>query len=240
MRSTTIPTDKKSGRAVQSLAERVYLQIREEIASCEFLPDTMLDEAYLAKRYRVSRTPIREALRRLEQDGLVLTIPRRGTFVRRPTFKDLIEIDQIRRLLEPAAARMACGKVNAEELARIDAQISEMQNSKAGDINAFLAMDSHLHELILHSSGNGLLRDVVTALHDRTRAVQRLSTVERIRESLGELKAVVRALQAGDGVMAENAMLEHLKAAMHHKLYPYRVNTATEERLRGDLDFYLT
>jgi DNA-binding GntR family transcriptional regulator len=202
----------------QSRADQVYQRLRDDIVNRDLEPGAMLDEHGLAARYAVSRTPIREALRRLNQDGLVMTVPRRGTFVRRPTLQDLVEVDQIRSLLEPAAARMAAGHVNADALAAIDDELAMLEANGSQDVDAFLRVDARLHELVLQLSGNALLSEVVTALYDRTRTVRPLSSGERVPASVAELRRIIAALRSGDGAAAEEAMRVHLKAAMDNRL----------------------
>lgn len=216
-----------------SLVDRVYERLRTDILTRHFEPGAMLDEQRLAEQYAVSRTPVREALRRLGQDGLVLTIQRRGSFVRRPTLQDITEIDQIRSLLEPAAALMAAGHINADKLAEIDEEFKSMQASNSRDVKAFLRLDASLHELILKSSGNTLLCEVVTMLHDRTRAERPLSTAGRVPAAIIEVRHIIHALQRNDGAAARDAMRAHLKASMDNRLQSGFAPSATAE-FEGD------
>ncbi|MCE9641686.1 MAG: GntR family transcriptional regulator [Betaproteobacteria bacterium] len=204
-----------------SAADVVYQKIKDEIVMAELEPGALVDEISLAGRFRVSRTPIREALRRLEQDGLVTTIPRRGTLVRRPTLQDIMEIDQIRGLLEPAAARLAAGRVNADALERIAEELLRLRKSKQIDLAEFLAVDWQLHELVLTASGNTHIRDIVNSLHARMSAVRWRSAHPRAELAVGELLELVQALRKGDGDGAEAAMRKHMLATREnrHKLY---------------------
>ena len=204
-----------------SAADVVYQKIKDEIVIAQLEPGALVDEISLAGRFHVSRTPIREALRRLEQDGLVTTFPRRGTLVRRPTLQDIIEIDQIRVLLEPAAARLAAGRVNADALEQIAVELQRLQDSGQIDLAQFLNTDWQLHELVLTASGNAHIRNIVNSLHDRLSAVRWRSAHPRADVAIGELLELVQALRAGDGDAAEAAMRKHLLATREsrHKLF---------------------
>ncbi len=230
----------KPRKAPVNLSDKIYESIRQEIFLRELMPGSALDEMKLAERFNVSRTPIREALQRLEKDGLVITAHRRGAVVRRPTLQDLIEIDQIRRLLEPAAARMAAGYVDVDELNAVRAELEIVMQATELDVAAYLRVDAHVHQMILDVCGNNLLRDVVASLHNRTKAVQRLTDKRRVQAALVELLRIVDALRRSDGEAAEAEMLAHLQGAMRSRLHPYRVNRAGETGLQvGDAGQYM-
>ena len=222
-------------RQRQSAADVVYQKIKDEIVMARLEPGALVDEISLAGRFRVSRTPIREALRRLEQDGLVTTIPRRGTLVRRPTLQDIVEIDQIRALLEPAAARLAAGRVNADALEQIASELQSLQESPQIDLAKFLEVDWRLHELVLTSSGNTHIRDIVNSLHDRLSAVRWRSAHPRADVAIGELLELVQALRSGNGDAAETAMQKHLLATREnrHKLYQLSADSPGKDAARA-------
>ena len=214
----------------QSAADVVYQKIKDEIVMAQLEPGALVDEISLAGRFCVSRTPIREALRRLEQDGLVTTIPRRGTLVRRPTLQDIMEIDQIRTLLEPAAARLAAGRVNADALERIAEELQRLQKSPQIDLAEFLAVDWQLHELVLTASGNTHMREIVNSLHDRLSAVRWRSAHPRAELAVDELLELVQALRQGDGSAAEAVMLKHLLATRENRHRLYQLSTDSRGR----------
>jgi DNA-binding GntR family transcriptional regulator len=219
----------------RSAADVVYQKIKDEIVMAQLEPGALVDEISLAGRFHVSRTPIREALRRLEQDGLVTTIPRRGTLVRRPTLQDIIEIDQIRVLLEPAAAHLAAGRVNADALERIAGELQRLQDSHQIDLAQFLETDWQLHELVLTASGNTHIRNIVNSLHDRLSAVRWRSAHPRADVAIGELLELVHALLAGDGDAAEAAMRKHLLATREsrHKLFQLSAGDPDGDKARS-------
>lgn len=199
----------------------------------------MLDEVNLATQYKVSRTPVREALRRLEQDSLVTTVPRRGTFVRRASLKDMLEIHQIRRLLEPAAARLAAALVDTDELAALEARIAALladdteMAKEAQPEAAFLQVDWQLHDLVLRSAGNNNLREMINSLRHRIGSVRRPYTAPRIRKSLQELQEIVAALRERDGARAEAAMNAHIASAIENWLKLLQVNALDPQQAQG-------
>jgi DNA-binding GntR family transcriptional regulator len=225
-----------AARLGQSAADVVYQRIKDEIVMARLEPGALVDEISLAERFRVSRTPIREALRRLEQDGLVTTIPRRGTLVRRPTLQDIVEIDQIRLLLEPAAARLAAGRVNADALEKIADELKRLEGSPQ-DLATFLETDWQLHDLVLRSSGNMHIRDIVNSLHDRLSAIRWRSAHPRADTAIGELLELVQALRVGNGEAAEAAMRRHLLATREnrHKLFQFNLDDASKEDVRPQI-----
>jgi len=223
---------RQARRHGQSTADLVYERTRLEIVMGRLAPGTLIDEISLANQFRVSRTPIREALRRLEQDGLVHTLPRRGTLVRRPTLQDLVDIDQIRLLLEPAAARLAAGRVNADALAAVAAELARLEALHEDDVGRYLDTDWALHDLVLEASGNMHLREVVNRLHDKLSAVRRGSVHPRMRAAIAELRELIDALRTGDAARAESAMRNHLVAALESRNLLFEAHAVEDAEIR--------
>jgi DNA-binding GntR family transcriptional regulator len=207
--------ERPDGRESDSMPDRIYEGIKTDIVSLRLAPGAILSEPSLAVQYGVSRTPVREALRRLEQDGLIYSIPRRGTFVTQASLQDVMEIDQIREILEPAAARLAAAAVRDSEL---DAAEEKLREARAGGDSeaahlAYLLADSALHDLVLQATGNRILLETVRALHNRTSAVRYATRLGRTREAVDELDAILYALRERNGSAAEQAMRTHLRRA---------------------------
>ena len=115
-------------------------------------------ELQLASRLGVSRTPIREAIRMLEQEGLAVTIPRRGAEVARMTEKDMKDVLQIREVLDELAVRLACDNITKEEIKELEKQMLQFENStKQGDIKKIAEADVAFHDTIYHAAGNAKL-----------------------------------------------------------------------------------
>ena len=203
--------------ASPNVADQLYAAIKADIVSGLVQAGGMVDETSLANAYGVSRTPIREAFRRLEQDGLVVTIPRRGTFVVTPTVQDMQEIHAVRMALEPLAAEQAVGLIDADALDRIQAGFERLL--RAGPDNAedarlrYLEYDSQLHDMILEAAGNRQLANIVRLLHDRLSAVRRQTTGGDLEAVINEVLPLLRALRSNDPSAAADAMRRHLEAA---------------------------
>lgn len=202
--------------ATPSAADRIYTAIKADIVAGRVQPSEMLDETLLAESYGFSRTPIREALRRLEQDGLVVTIPRRGTFVVAPTVQDMQEIDEVRLVLEPFAARLAAGRIDVATLDRIQKDLEELAVASES-LDAvhlrYLTCDSELHDVVLEAAGNRQLTNILRLLHDRLSAVRRLTAASNMTAAITEIFPLITALKSGDPDASSEAMRLHVEAA---------------------------
>lgn len=197
------------------LADRVYEAVKSEVVSLELPPGTLLSEKELADRFQVSRTPVREALRRLEQDGLVTIIARKGAFIPELSFRDVLEIDEIRLLLEGAAARVAASKIGADELNGIEAALNQLNPIAPDDkdCQAILQVDRCLHSAIMSATGNRWMRDIVIRVYNIIYTIRRTTTETRYQETLAELRAIISALRARDPDAAQKAIQEHISLA---------------------------
>jgi len=178
----------------------------------------------LAQRFGVSHTPIREALIALAGIGIIDLLPNRGAVVRRVTSQDVKEICQVRRVLECAATRNACGRIGPDELKPLAAELRRLRSLKSPSESRFIvearAVDNRLHDLIWASCGNTFLaaeldrlrvlfrafRDVAWA-HDEQR-----NDFHRLHEEAHEHLAIVEALQAGRRKEAARAMARHIRS----------------------------
>ena len=197
--------------------------IRAEIVSQRLKPGQAIREDELAERFNVSRTPVREVLRRLEQEDLVRLIPNKGAFVSELTTEDIEEVLDIRMALEVAAAGSAALKMNELQVAELR-EISRQLDlaSKAQDSIVSLEADSRLHNLILTAAGNDRARRIINNLMGQ---IQRIRFVSghipgRINTTVGEQKQIIAALLKRQPEKAERAMQLHL---LHTKklLLPY-------------------
>ena len=181
-----------------------------------------LDEVQLAKRFAVSRTPIREALQRLATSGLVEQRPRRGMFVRQPGPVELVEMFEVMAELEAVSARLAAERISdaaLEELSAINARC--IAAVAAQDADGYYHENETFHALIYSQTGNGFLEQECLKLQRRLQPFRRLQlrVRGRLRESMAEHEAIVAALTAGDGEEAARIMRKHVSvqgAKFHH------------------------
>jgi DNA-binding GntR family transcriptional regulator len=196
-----------------SLHDEVATQLRERIFAGELLPGTFLDEARLAEQMRISRTPLREALKVLTAEGLVRHEPRRGCFVNQVTEQDLEEIFPVIALLEGQCARQAAMHASDADLQALEELHDKLQRyAKARRITDYYAANFAIHEAIISLANNRWLAQVIGDLRKivKLARLQQLHAPGRLDQSLSEHLAVFAALKARDPDGAEAAMRTHL------------------------------
>jgi DNA-binding GntR family transcriptional regulator len=202
--------------AIPLLSDRAYERIRHDILTCGIAPGTEISEAQLCAHYRLGKAPVRMALNRLSHDGLVRAIPRRGYRVTGITLKDIHDVFELRLMLEPAAARMAAGKVDARRLRVLDeACRAGYEPGDARSTARFLEANKAFHVEIARATGNTRLADTVERLLDEMTRLLHLGLGPRNRsqEMQREHRALVKALARGDGGTAERICREQIEAA---------------------------
>src|SRR6478609_4079185 len=196
-----------------SLHDEVAAQLRERIFAGEWPPGTFLDEVRLAEEMRISRTPLREALKVLTVEGLVRHEPRRGCFVNEVTEQDLDEIFPVIALLEGRCAYEAAQNATDADLATLEAMHDKLsRHAKAKRINEYYEANFAIHEAIIALAGNRWLAMVIGDLRKivKLARLQQLHAPGRLEQSLSEHLAVFAALKARDAEGADAAMRTHL------------------------------
>ena len=145
------------------LRDVVFNTLRQSILTGELKPGERLMEIHLADKLGVSRTPIREAIRKLELEGLVTMIPRRGAEVAQITEKSLRDVLEVRRALDARAVELACERITPSQLEQLREACDERE-TKRGDANRVARADVALHDIILVASGNARLMQMVSNL----------------------------------------------------------------------------
>ena len=198
------------------LSDRAYERIRHDIISCVLAPGTEISEAQLCSQYGIGKAPVRMALNRLAHDGLVRAIPRRGYRVAPVTVKDIHDVFELRLMLEPAAARMAAGKVGAQRLRALD-EISRSgyQPGDRRSTSRFLEASKAFQVAIARATGNARLAEAIERLLDEmTRLLHvGLALRNRSQELSRAHRALVKALARGDGDAAERICREQIETA---------------------------
>lgn len=189
--------------------EQVAQRIRDAIASGRILPGTWLREAHLAARFGVSRIPVREALARLEAEGLVKRVPYRGTIVVRLTVEQVIESFTLRSLLEGFATKLATPHLAPEELDRLRTLVSLLEeNGRTGRHEDLARLHREFHGTIYERCGCPTLIRWINELYNQFPKSLRHAT--RIEEPLLECRRIVDAIAAGDAERAGRLMSEHI------------------------------
>ena len=198
-----------------SLRERIATQLRGAIVSGDLPAKTRLMEPELARRLGVSRTPLREAIRQLEAEGFLSTIPRMGTFVAEVTARDLEDVYAIRAVLEGLAARQAAEQTDETSAAALRSLLAELA-LKTADYREYHEAAGRFHDAILAASGNQPLQAMY---HTLTHQVARLRTLslavaQRPEVSLREHRRIASAILRGRGPEAERLMRSHVEGAL--------------------------
>lgn len=196
-----------------SLHDEVAVTLREQIFAGTLLPGSFIDEVALCESLKISRTPLREALKVLAAEGLVRHEPRRGSFVNEVTEQDLDEIFPVIALLEGRCAYEAARNASDADLAALDVlHVRLRECADARRINDYYATNLTIHEAIITLADNRWLAQVIGDLRKilKLARLQQLHAPGRLAQSLSEHLAIYAALRARDSEGADAAMRTHL------------------------------
>jgi DNA-binding GntR family transcriptional regulator len=200
----------------QKVPRQVYDLLRERILSTELQPGESINERRLSEWLGVSRTPIREAIRRLAGSGLVVTIPNVGTSVSLIDPRMVKELYIIRTSLESAAARLAATAFDAQGARTLQGLIDRQRQTLEGpDLPSNIAIDNEFHRAIAEFSGLTRTWAILEQVMDEITRVRHLSVrlPRRLEGPIREHQAVLRALKTGNPDASEQAMKKHLDAS---------------------------
>lgn len=218
------------------LRDQAYKHIHGKLLSGELPAGHVLSEHSLAREIGISRTPVREAVRRLEQEGILEQVPRYGTIVRRPERRDLEELYQLREALEPYAVAQVAGRLSADDLGMLARLCAEIQSIATAVKNAIhpaadaalmrrlLSADLGFHMVLLRASGNRRLMKIIAD----SRVLTRIFGTPRQEHDLAVIEETYRfhiqilsAVRKGDAEKARQLMAEHIRASMRESLEHY-------------------
>jgi DNA-binding GntR family transcriptional regulator len=202
------------------MSDLAYQELRDAILSGQLEPAARLNQDELARRLGVSRAPVRDALNRLEAEGLVKTLSRTGgVVVAEASEQEMVSIYELRAILDTASTRFACERMSDEDLARLGAIVMETERAtEANDLPAIVQAHAQFHYLIYAACGNPELTRVAQNLWDRSYRyrVLALSSAENARRGLAQHRAILAALEARDPQAAVAAAEEHDQASIRH------------------------
>ncbi|HCH32453.1 MAG TPA: GntR family transcriptional regulator [Oceanospirillaceae bacterium] len=194
-------------------ADQLREQLEQEIVSGRLKPGDRLNEEALAERFLVSRTPVREALQRLAISGLVEQRHRRGTFVRKISFTEMIEMFEVMAELEGMCGRLAARRIVPADAAQIEQALADCSSAaESGDNDAYYHANAEFHNHIYQASKNGVLIEQAQLMHNRLAPYRRLQirVPHRMHQSLKQHISIAQSILAGDEKQAEIQMKDHV------------------------------
>jgi DNA-binding GntR family transcriptional regulator len=213
----TTGTDSATDRATarrQPAADRVYAHVKEAVLDRRYEGGMLLTEGELADAVGVSRTPVREALLRLEVEGLIKLYPKKGALVLPVSAQEITDVVETRLLVEQHAVRKSSEPVRAGLIARLEELLEEQRAHAAdGDLTAFALSDRCFHAEIVKSTGNAILTRLYDQLRDRQLRMgvaMMHAQPGRIAKSIAEHAEIMDAVRAGDADAAAEAVRRHV------------------------------
>jgi DNA-binding GntR family transcriptional regulator len=209
-----------------SLRDQAYVLLKDAIAATDIYSqrqDLRLDERQLTQALGVSRTPVREALTLLEQEGFIRTIPRRGIFIVRKSKREIIEMIQMWAALESMAARLATLHASDEDIGKLRHLFDEFKNSSPSEhIGEYSDANIAFHQMIISLGGSQLIADATRNLFIHVRAIRKatISQNDRAARSIIDHLKIIEALERRDTELAERLTRQHtLDLAAHVERY---------------------
>ena len=198
------------------LRDVVFENLRTAILEGNLKAGQRLMEVQLAEQLGVSRTPVREAIRKLELEGLVVMLPRKGAYVANMSFKDFIDVLEIRSSLEGLAASLAAERLREEDIEDLERVAKEFETSvREADIDNVLKKDVEFHEKIFLMANNKKLYQLITSLWEQVHRfrVTYVSNYDASLSLVDEHNRILEAIKSGDCELAKKYATEHIEIA---------------------------
>ncbi len=200
------------GASPASLAEQAYLALRDRLIMLEIAPGEPLQEGRIAEELGVGRTPVREAIKHLELDHLVVTYPRRGTFATTVDITALAAITQVRAALEPVAVRAAAANQDPSARAALTEALRSLDALEAADPRHALQVDVGVHRAIYRACGNVYLAETLLRLDNLSTRIWcvAMHRLPGLTSHVTELREMLDAMLAGDDDRAAELVTQHV------------------------------
>lgn len=194
-------------------ADRAYEQIKKRIVTVEMEPGSVIREASLMQELNLGRTPIREALKRLQAEDLVNMTPRRGMFVAGIAITDLTQIYEIRVELESLCVYLAAERITTEQLDEMRQLLDQYQSLDKGDLQALFSLDHCLHSLLAQASGNKFLQNEIERFYNLSLRIWHVAIQNVTCEDVdvGAHLDILSAIEAHDPMLARQRMRRHIE-----------------------------
>ncbi|MBS3975731.1 MAG: GntR family transcriptional regulator [Syntrophomonadaceae bacterium] len=214
------------------LREIVFEALREAIMSGRLRPGERMMEVQLAEELGVSRTPVREAIRKLELEGFAVMIPRKGAYVSDLSIKDIADVFEIRGALEALASGLAAERISPgemEELERLLVQVSECAEDQ--DLDRLVDIDTQFHAVLYRASRNDRLAQMINTLWEQVQRFRRttMGSPGRMRETLEEHRKIVDAIADRNVNLANALAIEHMENAENRMLEAVRLQSIAKK-----------
>jgi DNA-binding GntR family transcriptional regulator len=199
---------------MQTNTQQAYAKIKERIITTQMAPGSVIQEATLMEELGLGRTPVREALKRLEAERLVIVSPRRGMFVAGVTISDLANVQEVRSVLDPLCLRLAVERSTPEEVAEIRHLIARLQATHESDVDTLMSMDRQIHMALAKSTHNKLLEQEIELFYNLSMRIWYIyvNQLHADELALDEFDDVLRALETRDSRPAEESILRHIRS----------------------------
>ncbi|WP_111429731.1 GntR family transcriptional regulator [Rhodobacteraceae bacterium DSL-40] len=216
-------------------ADGAYARLLSELREGRLNPGDRLRETELAERLGMSRTPVREAIRQLEADGVVTHVPRQGACIRTLDYAEVMELYEMRSVLEGTAARLAAraaSDIEIEELVNMNQQLAKLGSAP----EAFI-LNRQFHAALLDAAKNRFLARSIHALQKALMILgpTTLTEPDRAEKAVEEHFGILDAIKARDGAFAETAMRAHIEAAQRVRVRALRAQPGRMSGFDGDL-----
>ena len=210
--SDTIEVKTESQNSPVLIRDGVYEHIRTDILTCVLLPGARIFENDLAKRYDVSKSPVRDALLRLQEQGLIEVLPRKGYLIRPISIGDAHNLYEMRLLLEKSSLRRACDQATDEDLASLD----QFRSAENGELVHWVMYNRKFHRRITELSGNSRMAKITAEVIDQFDrltfvGVSSAPSETTSEKSVAEHVEIIDALQARDRSKVTNLITKHIK-----------------------------
>ncbi|MBO1907638.1 GntR family transcriptional regulator [Microvirga sp. 3-52] len=203
--------DPKTSAQVGKLADGAYLAVLNDILSCTLPGGSVIQERKLALALGISRSPMRDALNRLEGEGLLVRLNDRLLAVRVITLEDYLHSLDVRALIEPQAAALATAKVEDNEIGRLEAALVEIETTGEPTPEQHWAFDDLLHDTLAQRSGNPFLAKTIGEMRRYTKIFERQTVPTRVNPGADDHRRLIAALVARQADEVKSAMAQHIR-----------------------------
>ncbi|MBE6039951.1 MAG: GntR family transcriptional regulator [Clostridiales bacterium] len=211
-------------KSIQPLSAGLYSDLQRDILSGELTNGSKITEHAVCERYHVSRTPVREAFRQLESDGLIENIPNRGAFITGLTKRDISDLFDLRSLFEAQAVEWAIKRMTSEEIDRLGETLDFMEfYTMRDDVEKVLSFNSQFHSIIYAGTKDHILEKTLSVYQTYLKhsAPHKTYTEEDLRTILEEHKAIFEAVESKNAAAGRKAMESHMEQSKLRRITRY-------------------